>query len=111
MGVISLQTSESHRMDNYKKYIGYEKLDNVFTGMVLGAIAIIGLYYAQSSYYHTDSLGQFAIDFKIPFLKRALIGSLIVFLLFNYFDKLYAMRGVLFSLIIAGIYLLIKMFF
>jgi hypothetical protein len=98
-------------MENYKKYIGYEKLDNVITGMVLGFIAIVGLYYAQSSYYHTDSLGQFAIDFKIPFLKRALIGALIVFLVFNYLDKLYAMRGVLFALIVAGVYLLIKMFF
>ena len=98
-------------MDKYKKYIGYELFDNVFTGLILGFIAIFGLYYAQSSYYHTDALGQFAIDFKIPFLKRALIGALIVFLIFNYLDKLYSMRGVLFSLIIAGIYLLTKMFF
>jgi hypothetical protein len=96
---------------NFKPYIGYELTDNVFTGMILGFIAVIGLYYAQSSFYNTEALGEYAIDFRIPFLKRALLGALLVFLIFNYLDKLYSMRGVLCSIIVCGIYLVIKMFF
>lgn len=97
--------------DKYKRVIGYEWLDNVITGFLLGVLAIVLFYFLQEKYYHVDQLGVYGLDFKIPFLKRALIGTLLVFLIMNYLDKLYAMRGVLLALIIAGIYLVKEMFF
>ena len=96
---------------NIKRIIGYEKIDNVLTGFGLGTFAILLLYYFQGRYYSIGSLGYYALDFEIPFLKRALLGALIVFLVFNYFDKLYAMRGAILSVIMFGIYLVIKIFF
>jgi len=98
-------------MSKIKNIIGYEKLDNALTGLLIGFGAIFFIYYFQLSYYHTDVLGEYGIDFKIPFLKRSLLGALFVFLLFNYFEKVYAMKGVLLSVFIVGIYLVIKMFF
>lgn len=98
-------------MSKLKQIIGYEKLDNVLTGLVLGFIAIGGIYYFQSLYYRIETLGDYGVSFQIPFLKRSLLGALFIFLIFNYFDKTFAMKGVLLSVIIVGVYLVYKLFF
>jgi hypothetical protein len=93
-----------------KRIIGYEKLDNMLTGLALGFAAIILAYYGQINYYAVDRIGVYISEFQTPFLKLSLLGALFLFLLFNYFDKTYAMRGVLLSVIITGIYLVIKIY-
>jgi hypothetical protein len=94
-----------------KQILGYNYLDNLITGIILGTVAIILVYYIQVKFYGIASLGEYSEAFRVPFLKRSLLGGLAVFLGFNYFDKLYAMRGVLFAIILFGIYLVVKMFF
>lgn len=96
---------------NFKHIIGYHWLDNVLTGFLLGGLSIAVFQYAQIEYYHVDSFTADNSIFYIPFLKRSLLGGLVIFLLFNSLNKLYAMRGVLLAVIIFGIYLVKMMFF
>jgi hypothetical protein len=93
-----------------KCIVGYEKLDNMLTGIALGSMAIFMTYYGQIRYYAVDKIGSYSSEFDSPFLKRSLLGALLVFLIFNYFDKTYAMKGVLLTVIAMGIYLVIKYF-
>lgn len=94
-----------------KHIIGYEKIDNMITGMILGFAAIILTYFGLTNHYSIDRIGDYSSEFQTPLLKLSLLGALFIFLLFNYLDKTYAMKGVLISVIITAIFLVIKMFF
>jgi hypothetical protein len=93
-----------------KHIIGYEKLDNVVTGIIVGFLGIGTTYYWQVRHYSVDQLGNLISEFQTPFLKLSLLGALLLFLGFNYFDKTYAMKGVLVSVIITAIFLVFKMY-
>ena len=96
---------------SYRRWVGYDKLDNLWVGIIAGFIAMGAIYYSQTHYYNMSAMGEYADGFKIPFLKRSLLGALFVFLMFNYFDKTYAMKGVLFSVILVGLYIVFNMIF
>lgn len=93
-----------------KHFIGYEKIDNLITGLICGFLAIGLTYFFQVRHYSVDQLGSLISEFQTPFLKLSLLGALFLFLVFNYFDKTYAMKGVLVSVIISAIYLVFKMY-
>lgn len=95
---------------DYKRIIGYEKLDNMITGVIVGIIAIVGTFYAQVKYYSIGQIGSYSSEFELPFLKRSLLGALLAFLIFNYFDKTYAMKGVLLTVITMGVYIVFNYF-
>jgi len=95
---------------SYKRIIGYEKLDNMITGFFIGISSIGIAYYLQLSHYKVDALGQFGDGIKDDILKLSLLGGLFSFLILNYFDKEFAMKGVLISVIIVGVYLVYKYF-
>lgn len=94
----------------YQRIIGYEKLDNMITGLILGFLAISIAYFAQISYYNVDALGELGSPIKVNILKLSLLGALFLFLLLNYFDKVFAMKGVLISVIIVATYVVFKLF-
>lgn len=94
-----------HPPSKFRRIIGYEKLDNLFTGFCLGLISIALAYYFQVNYYKVDTLGSYGLDIKENILKLSLLGALFTFLILNYFDKVYAMKGVLISVILVAIYL------
>jgi hypothetical protein len=94
----------------YKRIIGYEKMDNIVTGFILGFLAIGLTYLAQMTYYNVDALGDLGAPIKVNILKLSLLGALFLFLLLNYFDKVFAMKGVLMSVIIVATYVVFKLF-
>jgi hypothetical protein len=94
----------------YKRIIGYEKMDNMVTGFILGFLAIGLTYFAQMAYYNVDALGDIGAPIKVNILKLSLLGALFLFLLLNYFDKVFAMKGVLMSVIIVATYVVFKLF-
>jgi hypothetical protein len=94
----------------YKRIIGYEKMDNMVTGFILGFLAIGLTYFAQMAYYNVDALGDIGAPIKVNILKLSLLGALLLFLLLNYFDKVFAMKGVLMSVIIVATYVVFKLF-
>lgn len=96
---------------NWKRIIGYEPLDNMLTGLFIGFAAIFLAYYGQMAYYNVDALGNIGENIRVNILKLSLLGALFAFLLLNYFDKVFAMKGVLISVIIVAFYLVYKMFF
>jgi len=95
---------------NYKRIVGYEKLDNMVTGFVIGLSTIGIAYLAQVSYYNVDILGEFGSSIKVNMLKLSLLGALFAFLLLNYFDKVFAMKGILISVILVASYVVYKLF-
>ncbi|MBL7789978.1 MAG: hypothetical protein JNL75_09155 [Chitinophagales bacterium] len=95
---------------NYKRIIGYEKLDNMITGFILGCLAIGLAYNLQIAYYNIEALGNYGEGIKDDILKLSLLGGLFTFLVLNYFDKVYAMKGVLLSVILVGIYFVYRYF-
>jgi hypothetical protein len=94
----------------YKRIIGYEKMDNMVTGFILGFLTIGLTYLAQMTYYNVDVLGDLGAPIKVNILKLSLLGALFLFLLLNYFDKVFAMKGVLMSVIIVATYVVFKLF-
>ena len=56
----------------YKRIIGYEKLDNMLTGFILGFLAIGLAYFAQMTYYNVDALGELGSPIKVNILKLIL---------------------------------------
>ena len=94
----------------YKRINGYEKMDNMVTGFILGFLAIGLTYFAQMAYYNVDALGDIGAPIKVNILKLSLLGALFLFLLLNYFDKVFAMKGVLMSVVIVATYVVFKLF-
>ncbi len=94
----------------YKRIIGYEKMDNMVTGFILGFLTIGLTYLAQMTYYNVYVLGDLGAPIKVNILKLSLLGALFLFLLLNYFDKVFAMKGVLMSVIIVATYVVFKLF-
>ncbi|MCE2963289.1 MAG: hypothetical protein ACK5UE_09165 [Chitinophagales bacterium] len=95
---------------SYKRIIGYEKFDNMITGFILGIAAIAITYLLQDSFYNVSALGEWGAGIKLDMLKLSLLGALFIFLLLNYFDKVFAMKGVLIAVIIVAIYLVYKIY-
>ena len=95
---------------DYKRIIGYEKFDNMITGFLLGLAAIAIAYILQDSFYNVSTLGEWGAAIKIDMLKLSLLGALFIFLLLNYFDKVFAMKGVLIAVIMVAIYLVYKIY-
>jgi hypothetical protein len=62
------------------------------------------------TYYNVDALGELGSPIKVNILKLSLLGALFLFLLLNYFDKVFAMKGVLMSVIIVATYVVFKLF-
>lgn len=95
----------------FKRIIGYEKIDNMITGIVLGFFVIFIAYYFQEAYYHIDVLGSFGDSIQVHILKLSLLAALFLFLVFNYLDKIFAMKGVLISVIITAFFIIYKLYF
>lgn len=91
--------------------LGYEVKDHVISGLLVGLIAIGIGFYLQVKYNKVDLIPEYLDTFKEAFLKKSLLGALLVFLIFNYMDKLYSSKGVILSVIICGIYILKLKFF
>jgi len=88
-----------------KSIIGYDWTDNIFIGLILGLMGIALAFYLQYRYYAIGSFWEYKNTFVTPLLKRSLMGGLVVFLGFNYFDKLYAARGVFIAVLVTGLYI------
>lgn len=95
---------------SYKRIIGYEKFDNMITGFILGIASITITYLLQDSFYNVSALGEWGAGIKLDMLKLSLLGALFIFLLLNYFDKVFAMKGVLIAVIIVASYLVYKIY-
>ncbi len=95
---------------SYKRIIGYEKFDNMITGFILGIASIAITYLLQDSFYNISALGEWGAGIKLDMLKLSLLGALFIFLLLNYFDKVFAMKGVLIAVIIVASYLVYKIY-
>lgn len=95
---------------SYKRIIGYEKFDNMITGLILGIASIAITYLLQDSFYNVSALGEWGAGIKLDMLKLSLLGALFIFLLLNYFDKVFAMKGVLIAVIIVASYLVYKIY-
>lgn len=95
---------------NYKYIFGYEKIDNMLTGFIVGILAVGLAYVIQDSYYNLHALGEWGAGIKIDILKLSLLGALFSFLVFNYFDKVYAMKGNLIAVILIAVYLVYKIY-
>lgn len=95
---------------SYKRIIGYEKFDNMITGLLLGIASIAITYLLQDSFYNVSALGEWGAVIKLDMLKLSLLGALFIFLLLNYFDKVFAMKGVLIAVIIVASYLVYKIY-
>jgi hypothetical protein len=92
-------------LQKFKSIIGYDWTDNIFIGLFLGLLGISLAFYLQYKYYAIDSFWEYKNSFIAPLLKRSLMGGLVVFLLFNYFDKLYSARGVFIAVLLTGLYI------
>jgi hypothetical protein len=93
---------------NWKEQIGYGKLDNVFTGFLIAVACMVVAYYFQIRFYALQSLWSYNQSFIVPIVKMSILAVLPACLIFNHFDKLYAFRGALIALVIAGIYFVVK---
>ena len=98
-------------MSKLKRVIGYEKFDNVITGILLGVFGIVAAYYGQMAYYNVEALGIYGNSIQTSILKLSLLGALFIFLVLNYFEKMFAMKGVLLTVIIVAAYLVYKIYF
>lgn len=94
----------------FKRILGYEKFDNMITGFLLGLAAIAIAYILQDSFYNVSALGEWGAGIKLDMLKLSLLGALFIFLLLNYFDKVFAMKGVLIAVIMVAAYLVYKIY-
>ncbi len=93
---------------NWKEQIGYDWLDNVVTGFFIGLVCMVAAYYFQIRFYALQSLWAYNQNFIVPILKMSILAVLPACLLFNHFDKLYAFRGALIALVLAGTYFVVK---
>jgi hypothetical protein len=93
---------------NWKEQIGYGKLDNVFAGFLIAVACMVAAYYFQIRFYALQSLWSYNQSFIVPIVKMSILAVLPACLIFNHFDKLYAFRGALIALVIAGIYFVVK---
>jgi hypothetical protein len=82
----------------------------MITGFILGIASIAITYLLQDSFYNVSALGEWGAGIKLDMLKLSLLGALFIFLLLNYFDKVFAMKGVLISVIIVASYLVYKIY-
>lgn len=98
-------------MNKIKNFIGYEKFDNIILGFIVGLIGILTIYLIQLKFYGIYNLWEHKGAFTIPFLKRSLLAAIPIFFAFSHFDKLFSARGVIFSIITVGIYLVKLIFF
>jgi energy-converting hydrogenase Eha subunit A len=95
---------------DYRRIIGYEKIDNMLTGFLIGLLSIAIAYLLQDSFYNISALGSWGSGIKLDMLKLSLLGGLFSFLVLNYLDKVFAMKGVLMAVILMASYLVYKIY-
>ncbi|MCU0329123.1 MAG: hypothetical protein MUE53_09045 [Chitinophagales bacterium] len=94
---------------NWRALVGYSWKDNVFIGFITSALSVGIVYYLQVKHYQISVLAhEHSVLFTFPLLKRSLLGVIPVFFLFNFMDLLYSLRGVLFFLFGAALFITFK---